>query len=141
MMVKCDPRHSKCMVCYLMCRGDVKPKNVNGAVTTSDLLIRPASDAGKQKNHGGSKHRCCRQKNWLSFVCARCCCCCLCRSPSKYFQCRCYCVQSRFCVTCMCIRLLAVFERVFFKVPNVNVEITGSLWVRRSCHCLCPRFY
>ena len=36
---------------------------------------------------------------------------------------------------CMCIRLLVVFEHVFFKVRNVNVEILGSLRVRHVSHC------
>ncbi|KAG5621187.1 hypothetical protein H5410_006405 [Solanum commersonii] len=34
MMVKCDPRHSKYMACYLMFRGDVVPKDVNAVVAT-----------------------------------------------------------------------------------------------------------
>ena len=33
MMTKCDPRHGKYMVCYLMCRGDVIPKDVNVVVS------------------------------------------------------------------------------------------------------------
>jgi tubulin alpha len=32
MMAKCDPRHGKYMACCLMYRGDVAPKDVNGAV-------------------------------------------------------------------------------------------------------------
>ena len=32
MMIKCDPRHDKCVACYLMCRGDIVPKDVNTAV-------------------------------------------------------------------------------------------------------------
>ncbi|KAJ0079061.1 hypothetical protein Patl1_22915 [Pistacia atlantica] len=34
MMAKCDPRHGKYMACCLMYRGDVVPKDVNGAVAT-----------------------------------------------------------------------------------------------------------
>ena len=34
MMTKCDPRHCKYMACCLICRGDVVPKDVNGAVAT-----------------------------------------------------------------------------------------------------------
>jgi len=34
MMVKCDPRHGKYMACVLMYRGDVVPKDVNGAIAT-----------------------------------------------------------------------------------------------------------
>ena len=32
MMIKCDPRHDKCVACYLMYRGDNVPKDVNTAV-------------------------------------------------------------------------------------------------------------
>jgi len=32
MMTKCDPRHGKYMACCLMYRGDVTPKDINGAV-------------------------------------------------------------------------------------------------------------
>ncbi|XP_021095371.1 tubulin alpha-1D chain-like [Heterocephalus glaber] len=31
-MVKCDPRHGKCMACCLLYRGDVVPKDVNAAI-------------------------------------------------------------------------------------------------------------
>ncbi|KAK8681026.1 hypothetical protein V6N13_053433 [Hibiscus sabdariffa] len=34
MMAKCDPHHGKYMVCCLMYRGDVVPKDVNVAVAT-----------------------------------------------------------------------------------------------------------
>merc|ERR1719487_3191260 len=34
MFVKCDPRHGKYMVCCMMYRGDVVPKDVNAAVAT-----------------------------------------------------------------------------------------------------------
>ncbi|KAG0504330.1 hypothetical protein M758_1G323400 [Ceratodon purpureus] len=34
MMAKCDPRHGKYMACCLMYRGDVVPKDVNGAIGT-----------------------------------------------------------------------------------------------------------
>ncbi|XP_022742827.1 tubulin alpha chain-like [Durio zibethinus] len=34
MMAKCDPRHGKYMVCCLLYRGDVVPKDVNAAVAT-----------------------------------------------------------------------------------------------------------
>ncbi|OWK17435.1 hypothetical protein Celaphus_00013391 [Cervus elaphus hippelaphus] len=33
-MVKCDPRHGKCMACCLLYRGDVVPKDVNAAIAT-----------------------------------------------------------------------------------------------------------
>ena len=33
-MVKCDPRHGKYMACCLLFRGDVVPKDVNGAIAT-----------------------------------------------------------------------------------------------------------
>ncbi|KAL4825349.1 hypothetical protein H8958_021797 [Nasalis larvatus] len=33
-MVKCDPRHGKYMACCLLYRGDVVPKDVNGAIAT-----------------------------------------------------------------------------------------------------------
>ena len=31
MMIECDPRHDKCVACYLMYRGDNVPKDVNTA--------------------------------------------------------------------------------------------------------------
>merc|ERR1712130_498285 len=34
MMAKCDPRHGKYMVCCMMYRGDVVPKDVNAAIGT-----------------------------------------------------------------------------------------------------------
>ena len=34
MMIKCDPRHDKCVACYLMYRGDIVRKDVNTAVTS-----------------------------------------------------------------------------------------------------------
>ena len=37
MMIKCDPRHDKCVACYLMYRGDIVPKDVNTAAT--NILI------------------------------------------------------------------------------------------------------
>ncbi|XP_053572212.1 tubulin alpha-8 chain [Bombina bombina] len=33
-MVKCDPRHGKCMACCMLYRGDVVPKDVNMAIAT-----------------------------------------------------------------------------------------------------------
>ena len=37
MMIKGDPRHDKCVACYLMYRGDIVLKDVNTAVT--NILI------------------------------------------------------------------------------------------------------